>query len=201
MSTFDKVAKDWDAKPGRIILSESIYKSIKEHVELNSNMTLADIGAGTGLLLSYFTGEVKAVNAYDNSQGMLQVLVNNLEKKNISNVRTYFFDANTALLPLKSFDLVISSLTFHHIDRVHLFLTNIYRSLKVGGKICIADIEPEDGSFHSNGYENIPHLGFEKSYFEQMLRNAGFVNTKVRTIFEIDKNDKKYPIFLAYGEK
>ena len=201
MSSFDKHAKDWDAKPGRIIQTEKIYKSIKEHVVLNSNMLVADIGAGTGLLLSYFAAKVKEISAYDNSQGMLQVLIENLEKKNISNVRTYLFDAHTDTLPLKSFDLVISSMTFHHINRIHLFLANVYRSLKKGGKICIADIETEDGTFHSNGTENIPHLGFEKSYFEKMLKNANFINTKVKTIFEINKNNKKYPLFLAYGEK
>ena len=201
MSSFDKHAKDWDAKPGRIIQTEKIYKSIKQHVVLNPNMLLADIGAGTGLLLSYFAEEVKEISAYDNSQGMLQVLIENLEKKNISNVRTYLFDANTSHLPLKSFDLIISSMTFHHINRVHLFLTNVYRSLKKGGRICIADIETEDGTFHSGDSDNIPHLGFKKSYFEKMLKKANFINTKVTTIFEINKNNKKYPLFLAYGEK
>ena len=187
MSSFDKHAKDWDAKPGRIIQTEKIYKSIKQHVVLNPNMLLADIGAGTGLLLSYFAEEVKEIKAYDNSQGMLQVLIENLEKKNISNVRTFLFDANTAHLPLKSFDLVISSMTFHHINRVHLFLTNLYRSLKKGGRVCIADIEPEDGTFHSGGSENIPHLGFEKSYFEKMLKNANFILSPTCSRFALSK--------------
>ena len=201
MSRFDDIAKNWDAHPRRLLQAEKIFSAIEQKVKLNKQMQVLDIGTGTGLLLIHFISKVKHITGIDNSKGMLNMLKEKAEKAKIDNIDYLFFDADKDTLPENKFDLAVSSMTFHHIEKVEDFLKEIYKSLKSGGKICIGDLETEDGSFHSNPDENIKHFGFDKAEFSKMLKKTGFKNTSVETIFEVEKPQKNYPVFFAYGEK
>ncbi len=202
MNRFDIIAKEWDASPRRLELAGNTYKAIKNQVNLHSDMNVLDIGTGTGLLLMHFITKVNHITGIDNSQGMLDMLNKKAEKAGVSNISTSLFDADKDILTKDSFDLAISNMTFHHFIKPDDFLKQIYQNLKAGGRICIADLETEDGSFHTdNAMDDVKHFGFDKAVFNEWLLAANFKNTGVETIFEIDRHDKKYPIFLAYGEK
>ena len=202
MNRFDQIANNWDAKPRRILLAKNICDSIRKEVKLTEDMSVLDIGTGTGLLPIHIFSEVKQITGIDNSQGMLDMLIEKAEKSGIENIDCLLFDADKDQLSDKRYELIISSMTFHHFTKPDQFLHQVYKSLKIGGKICIADLETEDGSFHGEKkHSDVKHFGFNKTIFNSWLQNAGFKNTKVKTVFKIDRNDKKYPVFLAYGEK
>ena len=201
MSRFNEIAKDWDAHPRRLLQAEKIFKAIEKKVKLNSDMFVLDIGTGTGLLLMHFITKVRKITGIDNSEGMLKMLKEKIEKTKVQNVDCLMFDADKDSLPENKFDLAVSSMTFHHIENIEIFLKKIHKSLKKEGKVCIGDLETEDGSFHSKPDKSIKHLGFDKTAFALMMKNAGFKNISVDTIFEVEKPENKYPIFLAYGEK
>ncbi len=201
MNRFNEIAKSWDANPRRLLLAEKIFSAIEKKVKLNDKMHVLDIGTGTGLLLMHFITKVKQITGIDNSEGMLKVLKEKTHKAGVRNVDYMLFDAEKDILPENKYDLAVSSMTFHHIENIENFIRSIYKSLRQNGKICIGDLETEDGSFHSDGNAGIKHFGFDKKTFVAFLKNAGFKNISVETIFEIDKNQKKYPIFSAYGEK
>ncbi len=201
MNRFNEIAKNWDAHPRRLLQAEKIFKAIEKKVKLNSDMHVLDIGTGTGLLLMHFITKVKQITGIDNSEGMLKVLKEKAEKTDVKNINFLLFDADKDKLPENTFNLAVSSMTFHHIEHIETFLKGIYKALKTDGKVCIGDLESEDGSFHTNHDDSIKHFGFDKNNFSKMMRNAGFRNVTVNTIFEVEKPDKNYPIFLAYGEK
>ena len=202
MNRFDQIAKEWDAKPRRLLQAENIFKAIKQKVNLSDTMSVLDIGTGTGLLLMHFITEVREITGIDNSQGMLDMLKEKAEKAHVDNIRYLLFDADTDHLNGQQYDLAVSSLTFHHFKSPDAFLKEIYTSLKPGGKVCIGDLVSEDGSFHTDNEEvGVHHFGFDKQIFNQWLKDAGFINTSVETVFTITKNDKQYPVLLAYGEK
>ena len=75
------------------------------------------------------------------------------------------------------------------------------KSQKIGGEIAIADLEAEDGTFHTEMTDDIKHKGFEKSHFKNLLKNAGFTDIEVKTAFSISRDEKLFPVFLAYGKK
>ena len=137
MSRFNEIAKKWDAHPRRLLQAEKIFSAIEQKVKLNKQMQVLDIGTGTGLLLIHFISKVKHITGIDNSEGMLNMLKEKAEKAKIYNIDYLFFDADKDSLPENKFDLVVSSMTFHHIEKVEDFLKEIYKSLKSGGKICI----------------------------------------------------------------
>lgn len=201
MSRFNETAKNWDAHPRRLLQAEKIFNAIEKKVKLNKTMHVLDIGTGTGLLLMHFITKVKKITGIDNSEGMLQILKEKAEKTHVDNIDFLLFDADKDNLSENRYDLAVSSMTFHHIENIENFLKKIRKSLKSGGKICIGDLETEDGSFHSNPDESIKHLGFDKDEFAEKMKKAGFKNISVETVFEVKKPEKKYPIFLAYGEK
>ncbi len=201
MSRFNEIAKNWDAHPRRLLQAEKIFKAIEQKVHLTDTMHVLDIGTGTGLLLMHFITKVGKITGIDNSEGMLQMLKEKSEKAKVNNINFMLFDADRDTLPENTYDLAVSSMTFHHIENIEKLLKNINKSLKSGGKICIGDLETEDGSFHANPDISIKHFGFDKNEFAEIMQNAGFKNVSVQTIFEIEKPERKYPIFLAYGEK
>ncbi len=202
MNLFDKIAKEWDLEPRRVSMAKNTFYEIQKKVPLSDKMELIDIGTGTGLLLLNFVDKVKHVTGIDNSQGMLDMLSKKLAQSKINNASLKLFEADTDKLLENSYDLAITNMTFHHFVKPNIFIKQVYSSLKTGGKICIADLETEDGTFHGKqNLEGVHHFGFNKKEFLGWLKEANFKNTCIETIFEIDKGGKKYPIFLAYGEK
>jgi len=202
MNRFDIIAKNWDAKERRLRMARNTFNAIAKKTTISKEANILDIGAGTGLLLLHFIENVKHITGIDYSQGMLDILQEKLVQSEINNVALTHFDANKDKLENNKFNLAISNMTFHHFKKPDEFIQQVYGSLKQGGTICIADLETEDGTFHNpDASEDVFHLGFDKNKFKTWLNNANFKNTSIETIFEIDKDGKKFPVFLAYGEK
>lgn len=74
---------------------------------------------------------------------------------------------------------------------------------KVGGYLVIADLYPEDGSFHGEGFNG--HLGFEKTWLEQTLDIAGFAPVSMDPCFIIrriqEEKALEFPVFLSVSQK
>lgn len=200
MNKFDDIAERWDAEQGRINLARNIFKAIRRKVKLDKKMTVADIGSGTGLLLMQAEPFVKEITGYDNSEGMLEELRKKIETQKCKHCKVEAFDADKDRLPEAGFDLIISSMTFHHIADIKRFAKVMYQALRSGGKFAVGDLESEDGSFHSDNF-SVKHFGFDPKVFITHFEKAGFVNTSYERIYINKKRGKDFPVFLAYGEK
>src|SRR6266550_4327750 len=69
------------------------------------------------------------------------------------------------------------------------------------GLIGLADLDTEDGTFHTADAEGIHHLGFDRSDLTELAEGAGFVDVATRTAMVIDEgaDDGGYPVFLLTG--
>ncbi len=199
MSRFDKVAKEWDISDARTALSENIAKTLIDNVSLQTTMNIIDFGAGTGLLTSHMLGRVASVAAVDISAGMLNQLA---QKEELKDMVTPYCQ-NIIHEPLEDdFDGIISAMTLHHVKNTDEILKVFYEHLKEGGFLALADLDKEDGSFHSHGNEGVFHFGFEREALHVKLIDAGFKEIKFTTAYTIDKGEgKTFPIFLVTALK
>jgi len=65
--------------------------------------------------------------------------------------------------------------------------------------LLIADLDKEDGSFHTDGTTNV-HKGFAQSELQKQVEAAGFSDVKFTIAYTIKKivgnEEKSFPIFL-----
>ena len=200
---FDKKAATWDENPTRVKLAEDVVQAIKQQVTLQPDMEVLDFGCGTGLLAMSVLASVKSVTGLDTSQGMLDVLEAKAKRQGCSNVHTRHLNPGDPLLG--SYDLIISSMTFHHVEDVEALLAQLFLTLKTSGKICIADLDLEQGTFHDDN-TGIFHFGFDRDALRSLFINAGFSNVRAVTATEVVKPNpsggfRTFPVFLMVGEK
>lgn len=200
MSTFDNRAKAWD-QPDRIKISMAVSMCIAGALNPDKKMTVADIGAGTGLVTIELAKHVKSVLALDSSEGMLAVLKEKISSNKIKNIKTAVFDADKDEPGAEPFDIVVSSMAMHHVKDIAAFAKKTAEMVKQGGRIAIADLEKEDGTFHSENAESVKHHGFERSTLEKNFKAAGFKNIRFSTAYKIPRGKREYPVFLMIGEK
>lgn len=202
MSKFDELSKRWDSGKNQSRTALSIYRAMADALKFTKQMNVADIGAGTGLLLFNIQPYVKQITAYDNSEGMLEVLDKKRKQLRAENVSIQKADMDITPLPENTYHCIVSSMTLHHIEDVSQFFASAYKSLLPGGILALADLEPEDGSFHSKPDEvNVKHYGFNPEEFSGKMEKVGFRNCSQKRIHTIKKESGEYPVFLAVGKK
>lgn len=200
MNRFGELAKIWDEAPYRVENTKKIGQAIVKNVPLSKNWKVLDLGAGTGLLTFYIQPYVKAIDAIDNSQGMLEKLKEKAESANILTINPILKDLEKDNLGENEYDAIISSKALHHMKDITSFLRKLYKTLKKGAYLAIADLEKEDGDFHSDN-DRVYYFGFSKEELENYFKEAGLENFKFLIVNKIEKNNKEYPIFLAIGKK
>jgi 2-polyprenyl-3-methyl-5-hydroxy-6-metoxy-1,4-benzoquinol methylase len=202
MTTFDERAKDWDT-PTRIARARQIAAAIRAAVPLARDDRLADVGAGTGLLGLALVDDVGEVVLLDPSAGMIEVAAQKLAGGSLPSVRADRHDLLADPPPAEPFDVVVSLLVLHHIEDTAAALAAIRDLLVPGGWIALADLDTEDGFFHSADAEGIHHRGFDRGQIETLSQAAGFVDVETRTAMVIDEHgsDGGYPVFLLTGRR
>ena len=204
MSQFDAKAADWDDHSPRVQMALGVAEAIVRAVSLNTQIKAMELGCGTGIAATFLADKVASITAVDTSRGMLDILREKIQKEGYSNITPILADLTAGNTVEGPFDLIYSMMAFHHIAAIEALLSYFYGLLNPGGIVAIADLDAEDGSFHSpdSQYE---HKGFDREAFKKMLKNAGFSNIADRTAFvmprETETGVRDFPIFLITAEK
>ena len=193
---FDAAAATWDEEPRRVQLSGEIAAAIQSTIPLSAEWQAMDFGCGTGLVTLRLAPYLAAITGVDSSPKMLEQLELKRLQLGLTSVQT--LPASTLLdsEPTAQFDLITSAMTLHHIEDPESFLNRFFRLLLPGGRIALADLEAEDGSFHDDP-SGVFHHGFSSHYLTELLVGAGFCNVSVKRITEISKGERRYPVLLA----
>jgi ubiquinone/menaquinone biosynthesis C-methylase UbiE len=134
---------------------------------------------------------------------MLDVLEGKLRSGQVTNVTTQRVDLDCGDVLEGSYDLVVSTMTLHHVREIPSLLKQFATVLKSGGHLCIADLDPDDGNFHDDK-EGVFHSGFDRNSLRNLLADAGFVDIRDRSAAEVVKPDTKgdvrvFSVFLISG--
>ena len=199
MTNFDERAKDWDSDPKKVERARTVADAIRKAIPLSREMTALEYGCGTGLLSFALQEELGQITLADTSQGMLDVLAEKVSAAGVTNMHPVRLDLAVDTLPAQKYHLTYSLMTLHHIHDTQDVLKKFHLLLQPGGYLLIADLDKEDGSFHTDGTTDV-HKGFAQSELRKQVEAAGFTDIKFSTAYTIRKKigdeERSFPVFL-----
>lgn len=204
MTNFDERARDWDSDPDKVRRAGVVADAIRKAIPLSKQIKALEYGCGTGLLSFALQADLGEITLADTSQGMLDVLGEKIARAGVTNMHPVRLDLSSDPLPAERYDLTYSLLTLHHIHDVNDIVVKFHDLLVPKGYLLAADLDKEDGSFHTDGTTDV-HLGFDRDALQKMVEMAGFGNVSFSTAYEIKKKigeqEKTFPIFLMSARK
>ena len=199
MSAFDSRARSWDSNPVHWERSEAIAKTILEMVPVNPGMKALEYGAGTGILSFLLSDKFSEITLMDNSGEMVKVMHEKVAASGLENLKPVLFNLETSDYQENKFDCIYSQMVLHHLPDTDLFSRKCYEMLNPGGYLVVADLFPEDGSFHGAGAQ--VHLGFDPGSLSNRLKMLKFEIIGHKTCFIIKRqNETEYPVFLLVAK-
>ena len=200
---FDSKARQWDDNPVFQERGLKIADAVRRSVPLNREMSALDYGCGTGLLSFPLKDELGPILMADSSPGMLEVVAEKIAAQGVTNMTPVKLDLLADPLPAQRFDLIVTSMTLHHVPDTDAILAVFHALLNPGGYLCIADLDQEDGSFHGTDVD--VHHGFDRADLSRRAADAGFADPQFQTVFSIAKEQaggtRDYPVFLMTARR
>lgn len=204
MTNFDERAKDWDSDPNKVERAFAVAEAIRKTVPLSAKMSALEVGCGTGLLSFALQADLGPITLADTSQGMLDVLAEKIAAAHVTNMRPLKLDLTTDPLPAERYQLTYSLLTLHHIQDTQAVLEKFHALLEPNGILLVADLDKEDGTFHTDGTTDI-HLGFARMELQKQVEAAGFGEVTFTTAVILHKKvhdaEKDFPLFLMMARR
>ncbi|KAL2193360.1 S-adenosyl-L-methionine-dependent methyltransferase [Corynascus similis CBS 632.67] len=209
---FNAEALSWDSNPSVQLatrLAHAAYLSRLPSPSELSTYDVLDLGCGTGLLSLALAPSVRSVSAVDAAEGMISALAAKLSSpelsstvRNVHPVHALLQDPSDPRLAIdpvtgssdpapRRFHLVVSHLVLHHIPDLPALFRTMHGCLAPGGRVMVTDFEnfgPEARRFHPEAkMDGVERHGIKRDEIKRVLEEAGFVDVKVETSFEMEK--------------
>ena len=143
--------------------------------ELRPAMTVADIGAGTGLFTRLIAPHVARVYSVDINQNFLDHIQSTAAADGLKNVQTILGDQTKTNLPTDSIDVAFICDTYHHFEHPYLTMRSVRNALKPDGKLVLVEFDRIEGE-SSDWILN--HMRAGRETFTREIELAGFEETK-----------------------
>ncbi|MDD5602742.1 MAG: methyltransferase domain-containing protein [Eubacteriales bacterium] len=193
---FNSIAPEWD-NIRREYYDENISRALTGSGLLKRDMTVVDIGSGSGYLARTAAKEAGRVIAVDISAEMLRELAKRAGEESLNNIEILEADADDVPLENASADMVCASMFLHHSPIPQVTIKEMHRLLKKGGSLFIADFTEHENKELQDKQHDIWN-GFQSGTVTAWLKNAGFRDIR----FEIIDSAKIHPsVFIMTAKK
>jgi len=162
-------------------------------------ITVADLGAGEGLLSQLIAHRAERVWCIDNSAKMVEVGTELAKKNGLANLVYKLGDIEAVPLPDKSVDLAILSQALHHASHPQTAVNEACRILKPGGQLLVLDLKEHHFEKARDLYGDL-WLGFKESALHGFLKSAGFQQVEVSAVSR-EAQEPHFETLLASGIK
>ncbi|NDA61949.1 MAG: class I SAM-dependent methyltransferase [Chitinophagia bacterium] len=117
-----------------------------EHIPLQENSIIADVGAGSGYYTFRMSKRVPKgkVYALDIQEGMLDILQSRKKQLNDQRVEVKACSLTSLQLPTLSIDFALMVDVYHELEFPREMLQSVYRSLRDTGKLILIEFRGED---------------------------------------------------------
>jgi ubiquinone/menaquinone biosynthesis C-methylase UbiE len=182
----------------------AITDQIKKLIPLKKRMIALEFGAGTGIASFLLKDYLKDITLMDSSSEMVRVMNEKIKTTKVKNLKTLNFDLEQADYSVGQFDLIFTQMVLHHVVDVENILKKFFKLLNPEGYLAIADLYPEDGSFHGEGFTG--HKGFDIEDLSNQVIKQGFTNISHRKCFVINRKisetkSKQFDVFLLIAKR
>ena len=205
MNEFDIKAAGWDLNPMHWDRSVAIANEIKKLIPLKKKQMVAlEYGAGTGIASFLLKDYLKEITLMDSSSEMMRVMNDKIKTTKVKNLKTLNFDLEHEDYKGGKFDLIFTQMVLHHVTDIENIIKKFYNLLNPGGPLAIADLYPEDGSFHGEDFTG--HKGFDPAELSKLLLKPGFLNISHRKCYVINRKisnteTKHFDVFLLIANR
>ncbi|RJP29372.1 MAG: methyltransferase domain-containing protein [Candidatus Omnitrophota bacterium] len=172
---FGKHASRWDAIRATLC-SELVTLQALEAL-IPPDLTVVDVGTGTGQLLLPLAKVVQKVIGIDHSPQMLKLAKQNAQKLAIRNVEFRLGEIDELPLHDAEVDAAFACLVLHHAPDPAKAIQELARVVKPRGCVIIVDLQKHADEWMRDELADL-WLGFEKNDMQRWFTNAGLVNPR-----------------------
>ena len=122
-----------------------LRKEIVDACQLRPAMTVADIGAGTGLFTRMIAPKVAELYAVDINQKFLDHITATCKADGVSNVKNVLCDQTSCGLKEGTIDVAFICDTYHHFEFPYKTMRSIRSSLKPDGIVVLVEFDRVEG--------------------------------------------------------
>jgi SAM-dependent methyltransferase len=157
------------------------FASVARHLGLKPDMTVGDIGAGSGyytLRLSSLVGTSGTVIAQDVRRDYLAQLGARLDRLKLTNVKLALGEPHDPRLPPQSLDAAILAHVYHEIAQPYAFLYNLAPALKPRARVGIIDLDKpvaEHGTPPALLRCELAAIGYREVGFHVLRGDSGYL--------------------------
>ena len=173
-------------------------QKVVETLALRPGDFVADLGSGRG----YFTFRLAAavgpqgkVYAVDVDREMNDLLAKAIKEKNIGNVEVILARPDDPLLPATGVDLVLTVITYHHLENRVAYFEKLRKYLRPGGRIAVIDFDRR--AWFEGMWKHYTPTEFIKREMEQagygLQRELTFLDRQSFLIFAPNPQAKESP--------
>jgi ArsR family transcriptional regulator len=168
-------------------------------LRLIPRITVADLGAGEGLVSQLLARRAEKVWCIDNSPRMVEVGTDLAARNGLANLTYKLGDIESVPLPDKSVDLAILSQALHHAQHPQSAVNEAARILRPGGQLLVLDLKEHGFEKARELYADI-WLGFKESALHGFLKKAGLQQVDVTTVAR-EEQEPFFETLLASGTR
>lgn len=166
-------------------------------LRLFPQITVADLGAGEGLVSQLMARRAEKVWCIDNSKRMVEVGRELARKNELTNLEYKLGDIEAVPLADASVDLAVLSQALHHAVRPQVAVREAFRILKPGGQLVVLDLAEHTFEKARELYADV-WLGFTERALRGFLKKAGFQQVEVTTVVR-EETEPHFETLLAAG--
>jgi predicted methyltransferase len=133
-------------RPGRELFDRR--HDIVAALDLRPGMSVADVGAGTGLftlLMAKAVGDAGRVYAVDISRPFIDEIRSRATREGFGNIVAVVNDQRDVALPPESVDAIFLADTYHHFEYPRQMLDTMHTALRPGGILSLIDFRRLSG--------------------------------------------------------
>lgn len=169
---FESVADTWEARKHEVLGELDLNRIIADKV--GATAVAADLGCGTGALLTALHEQIGIVIGVDSSPGMLEQA--RLRTGAMAGVNLRLGELEYLPMRDQEADCAMMNMVLHHISEPVKVLAEAHRILKPGGTFIIADFDKHNKAAVREKIGGA-WFGFSQKEMEAWLEGAGFTST------------------------